>query len=677
RPTEQGREEIATTTLDIDGQYVFADLAPGRYVVVIPAAHSQDEELAQEITLAPDASNVVLNFDLAAADGAMSHSTVVGTVRGGAGAVVMLLRASDGEEWVTLAQEDGCFKFVDLPPGLYSARVHPAGTRMENIALDGHNEQRIELAVSGWGHTVHYRTDDPRAMAGVVRCTVDGHKGVAIHLENRAGRSEAVQTGSSPEFGPYAAELTDIAPGDYLLVAHVPVDNVPVDDVPVDDMPVDADEDGVTDDTAPVRLEARIYVDRKQLPEVLFVQSAVHTSAEHRQSQVHGRLHAPQEMLARPLTVTLVDGQARRLTQPADPEGNFAFTELSAGAYFLEVVGFEAETRQTNIALDGANTVQIDLALSLPVEAAGQGSTGVIAGFAPAAAGKLARLVDDVGNEYTRLVNKHDRFYFDGLPHGAYTLTVEGGYVQPELQVAGEDGVEVLFSPVESVWSVDVNHAGAMPGFSILRVQVDGSHNLPVHIWQQDGDTITRRTGSNTEFGDDVAEFGPLEPGEYMVEADGVALQTQVELTGLEVLWVHFQRTLHPLTPHLVRPLAVEETRTLPPFDAALYRPESTPVEATTNVVSLSSGSASTTYVLIGEGQFGGRELQEIVAFATQHHAQVGRHIAEALQADVVAVVGQLAEGDLSSLRAADVAVKEWSWSTEPGPVRPGTGEVD
>ena len=102
-----------------------------------------------------------------------SRSVVSGKVRGGASAVVVLVRGDDGEEWVSMARDDGSFRFVDLPAGTYSVRVDPEGSRLDGIRLDGKNQQDVNLAVVGWGYTIEAASEETGVAA--LRVRVDGN----------------------------------------------------------------------------------------------------------------------------------------------------------------------------------------------------------------------------------------------------------------------------------------------------------------------------------------------------------------------------------------------------------------------------------------------------------------------------------------------------------------------
>ena len=269
------------------------------------------------------------------------------------------------------------------------------------------------------------------------------------------------------------------------------------------------------------------------------------------------------------LYVWLFDSQANRQEQAVTRDGVFIFEGLAAGLYSVEVVGYADVASRSDIALDGKNTVQVELAIPLPAGAkeaveplAGR---SVIAGAAPDAAGKQVRLTDAVGNEYRQTAGADHSFRFADLDAGIYTLAVEGGYEQRDLEVDGLSGLQVTFQPLVQTWETRASPAGSMPGYSVVRVEVEGMRGLPVYIWKDDWEGMMRRTGSKPEYGECSAEFSPLGPGTYMVEPEGLGIWADVQLTGLEVVWLDFRRKAVPSSPHVVEKLPpAEEKRASP-----------------------------------------------------------------------------------------------------------------
>lgn len=530
---ERNGSEVARTTLDANSRYLIPDLLSGNYTLRV-----EGTAIDQPVSLLPGQEDAVVNLDLAESF-ALSGSTLRGTVRGGAGAVVLLLRTNDGEEWVTMARDDGSFRFVDLPPGAYNVRVQGEGSHLAGILLDGKNQRDVELAVAGWGYTLRVQETSAQR-GGYIRCLTPDHPGLTIRAHRADGDEwvgEPVQTRVISELNSAGCEIGPLEPGYYRVEVE-----------------------GLTElDGTPCTLEAYVDVERRTLPVLEFVFTALEQmTADLHNSTVRGRVIGgctPQ----RQLVARLIDDQAQRQEQPLTGDCTFLFEGLRPGLYTVEIAGYEDIASRADIALDGKNTVSIELLV--PIEErfirARRSDSGIsiIAGTAPDSAGRTAKLVDAVGNEHRRVVDRRNRFRFENLPRGAYRLSVDGGYVYDEVVVDGSNGVFVTFQPLVEAWEAKVSPAGSMPGYSVVRVEVEGMRGLPVYIWKEDWEGMMRRTGSKPEYGDHAAEFSPLGPGHYMVEPEGLGVCADVELTGLEVFWIDFRRKGIPSSPHKLQPL--------------------------------------------------------------------------------------------------------------------------
>ena len=593
--SKSGRD-LKRAVLDANHRYRFDDLMPGRYTIRV-----EGHEAAHTVELSPARDVVVVNFDLQTAAEGSSNSIVAGTVRGGAGSIVMLLRASDGEEIVSLAREDGSFRFVDLPAGLYNARVHPAGSRHDNIVLDGSNRVEFELTTVGWGHTVQTIDPGSHGLATAIHCRVQGHDDISVHVVGGEWESDVALTGSAPALGPHMCAFTKVEPGSYLVV--------------VDDLPLP---DGTT-----AAAKARVRVDGKHIPLVDFVFSEPQASAGATESILTG--HVIGGFVAGvPLEIVLIDDAGSRRIAAVNETGEFRFEGLPGGLYTVEIVGHEETSSRPDVALDGQSETRVELLLS-PRGEDSAAARSAVAGYVPDAVGATAQLTDTVGNVYTRLVGEDGRFHFDRLPAEIYSLTVTGGYVQQPLVLDGTAAVEVLFSPLTLAWKADVSQAGSMPGFSALRVEVEGMADYPVSVWQEEGDERIEQTGNDSELGDYVAEFKPLAPGQYMVRPHEIDTVVTVDLTGLEALWVTFRRRQEPVTPHLVRPLL--------PAD---------PAEPTDR----------THYLYLAEEPLDDLPLESLLRYAAAMRPLIGSDVEQASAAQHITVVGQLSATEHVALTA-------------------------
>jgi len=526
---EQDGTEIAHAQLDSTDTFVFADLAAGRYRVRVP-----ETDVAEEIELRRTQREVTLYLAVPTPAPVSGRSIVSGHVRGGAGAVVMLVQKTSGEEWVTMAREDGGYRFVDLPPGEYSLRVHPAGTYVERLMLDGRSDVVYELVQPGWGYTIAV-ADDKRQIGAVVVAT-PGYQGLRVQVHSAEGSTDAVLTGSAPDYGQAACFIGGLDEGHYIVT----VDGAP--------------EPG----GRKVQLEARVHIDKRSIPRVEFVYGTLEEQVPAAASTISG--HVRRQHAGQPLRVLLFGEQGVHQEQFVDAAGYYAFTGLAAGRYMVQIAGWQEDTSVSDIALDGENRVAVNLSLpELEVPAAEMGTStqdgqSVITASVPHEPGSAARLVDGVGNERRATVDTDGTVLFDALPAGVYSLFVEGGYAQPNLEVDGTDGWNVIFSPVITLWESTATNAGSMPGFSSIQVEVEGMPNHPVRVWQGETEEFTLSTRSRPERGTYGVEFKPLGPGLYMIEPEGLGLVETVELTGLETMRVSFRRKLEPIAPHRVEP---------------------------------------------------------------------------------------------------------------------------
>ena len=313
----------------------------------------------------------------------------------------------DGEEWVTMARDDGGYRFVDLPPGVYSVRVDPGGLQVDRVALDGRNQQTVDLAVTGWGYTVSVAEDVQKV--GAIVISVPGRKNLRVQAHATEWSSEPVLTGSARDYGDDAALIAPLDADHYIVTV-----------------------DGVEDEEGkPTQLEARVHVDKRSIPLVEFVftgLAAPPTAA----SSITGRVSggAP---TSQPVRVALVDDLAQRQERVVEADGHFAFTELPTGHYTVSVVDATSADARAELSLDGRNSVMVELTLPLtppPAVAPGAGRSCVV-GVVPDAAGRIARLVDAVGNERRQQLDSAGRFRFEGLPAGVYAVYC-GGRQQPK-----------------------------------------------------------------------------------------------------------------------------------------------------------------------------------------------------------------------------------------------------
>jgi hypothetical protein len=273
--------QVASAPLDANSRFLMSDLTPGDYTLRIA-----NTTIEQTVSLAADQQDAIVNLDMAAALESVSRSIVSGKVDGGAGGAVVLLRHKDGEEFVTMIRDDGSYRFVDVAPGSYSLRLQPEGTRAESLILDGRNQVEVDLAAAGWGHVI--ATADPTTGIGAVRVQVRGFRRTPVQVHTVDGSSEPILTGSDPALGDDVCEIGGLENGLYVVTVG-----------------------SVTDENAePIEPEARVTVDRKSVPLVIFSYNEVSAPRQANASRIDGRVIGPLEQLS-PLRVRLIDARAR------------------------------------------------------------------------------------------------------------------------------------------------------------------------------------------------------------------------------------------------------------------------------------------------------------------------------------------------------------------------------
>ena len=149
------------------------------------------------------------------------------------------------------------------------------------------------------------------------------------------------------------------------------------------------------------------------------------------------------------------------------------------------------------------------------------------------------------------------RFRIEHLPAGSYRLSAPAAdIVQLGIELDGKNQVELEIGQPpappavddetsDSGWHVRVEDTGEHLGLSLVRVSVEGKPNLPVRIFTDGWEGITRLTGSKPEYGPFALEFAPLGPGRYTIEPEGLGVQAQIKLESNQALTIIF----HPVLP--------------------------------------------------------------------------------------------------------------------------------
>lgn len=149
------------------------------------------------------------------------------------------------------------------------------------------------------------------------------------------------------------------------------------------------------------------------------------------------------------------------------------------------------------------------------------------------------------------VVSNDETYAFEGVPAGTYRVAVLGTEaVRLGVEVDGVHAVEVNFDLREEAppaWTYTVEDAGPGPGFGVIRCRVQGMTDLAVRLWAEGWSGDVRRTGTKPEYGPDVCEFAPLNPGTYFLEPDGLGVRATVPMEANRVVWVTFRQVEQPV----------------------------------------------------------------------------------------------------------------------------------
>ena len=485
----EGRD-VAFATTGADGGFVFASLAPGTYDLVW-----SDRLLRQGITLAQDEVRIL---ELTLTDG--ERSLITGRVRDAdqvprSGALVELRR--EGTLLNTAVTEvNGRFTFTGLRAGTY--RLRTAGAAEQEVALDGWDAQTVDLIVpapAGYRYRLITKRLLPREETAnrssffgrVLDVSGNGLNGIRLRMTwtNAAPGTRFPETTSGQD--PYKP------PGNYEFVHTAGEFQI---QVVQGDWPSDI-ADGLVTVGIPGREHDVIAY------EVNFQLQAV-GEAEARASRVEGTVPGGDEGQR-----LVLRREGTRWTTTLDPAGRFAFTDLAAGSYSLELerVGVIAPA----IELDGRNVYTVTFPLLSRIQGRVRGG----------AAGEPVVLASDTWGWSRETTLEADTSYlFDRLPRGVYRVRVAGR----EAGGLEVDGRSHLTAP-------EINLLAGRN--SALRGRVLDADGLPqpgrlLSLYQDD--TLLMRT--TTDFEGRYA-FAGLGPGAYRLDVEGVGMnRNEIMLDG-------------------------------------------------------------------------------------------------------------------------------------------------
>ena len=562
-----------------DETYEFTGVPAGTYTLSVVGTGVEQTGIEVD-----GESDVEVDLDVTA--GSPAESEVEGVVKGGAGHSVCLHGPVERE---VILGEDETFHFDHLPAGEYILTVTDTDIE-EHLVLDGRNQVHLLLEVEpttpGWTYTV--KDGGPGPGFGVVRCRVKDTPNLDVHLWTEGWEGTTQRTGSKPEYGPDVCEFAPLGEGTYYL------------------------EPKGLDVRATVNVTSERVVWVEFLP-VEEPEEPEEPTEPPRESVIYGRVENGAGV------TVMVSGPEERQCEVGEDE-TYRVEGLPAGTYSVAVAG--TEVRQDGVELDGRNSVEVNLTLPPPRES-------VIYGRVENGAGLVIQLEGE-GVEQEQVVDEEEKFSFTGLPAGVYTLRLpEVHVVRKGIEVNGRNRVEVhLEAPkFEEGWEYTVE-VGESAGFGIVRCEVWGQENLPVHLWTTGWEGIVQTTGSKPEYGPYACEFAPLGSGTYFVEPKGLGVQARVQVDGRHVVWVRFRPTHIPNVP----------TTTVKVYDVYLW-----PVREPQNV----------------------EEFLAILRYAARFAPEIGTDVDQAVKARHVVVLGRLKPSQEKTLRLAGTKVvqleEEWT----------------
>lgn len=520
---QEGRD-VDRQQSDLQGRFRFERLSPGTYTFL-----AAGREVGDAIALQGGETREVT---LVLSGGAQSRLTGVVVNTQGTPQPDITVSLYRGEERVAVATTDaeGRFAFEGLSRGTY--RLEAENVAQSGIVLDGWNEQEVTITVTS--PTYVYRvvtrrllspeeTGNRRKFYGYV-LGPDGTGINGIALEMRwVGAEPGTQfprtrTGADP-FKPQGYYEFLHTPGEFQI------------EVVEGDWPSEVAE-GLKTVDIPGR-EGQLIT-----WEVSF---QLQPEQEGVGSRVAGRVPGgrPGQM------VRLINQEGRVWETEVDEEEQFAFQDLPAGTYRLELV--DIAVMAEDIVLDGRNTFEI----TFPVRGVIQ---GLVKGGTP---DMTATLVAETHN-WTRMValSPQGQYRFTNLPPGTYHVEVMERVVGP-VTITGEE--------TETLPALDLRPArrASIQG-RVVDAEGDPLPDVRVRLLQ-DGQVVGEtRSAENGSYA-----FQGLEAGTYELVVEGLAEPIRdLRLQQDQVLTMDVTVPPAPVLPEKVMPVYL----LFPPPDHPLTR---------------------------------------------------------------------------------------------------------
>jgi hypothetical protein len=419
---------------------------------------------------------------------------------------------------------DYACEFGGLSPGTYtvSARglepVIPITMGKGDFALVEFRQEAVPPGPLAWLGRVVSNSSQPwpgRSLFSAIAVQVAGRSGQVVSLRAKDGWETFCDTGTKPEYGPYACEFGGLWPGVYTL--------------------------------SPVGIPAQVslYMDGVGFAEVAFESFVATATPAPTPTRVIGAGALPVSTPTPSPTATLLP--IRTATRSAQA--------VTPGATRPRPTPTETSTPTSTPTPTPAlgwvgNVVQDDVrpgvaVSSIVVRVLGRGGQPVILRSGAWSTRGLSGTKPEYGDNAVE---------FGGVGAGDFTVELEGlGAVLPvHLRQGGFILVEFRYdvlptatpTPQHGIWvgAVTSNTSGPKPASgvaSIIIVKIPGVNNSPVAI-TTDGFATSCITGTKPEHGSGACDVGGLWPGTYRVTPQGLGLSVDVWVDGQGSATVEF-----------------------------------------------------------------------------------------------------------------------------------------
>jgi len=532
--------------------------------------------------------------------GKRDRSIVSGVIHGYPNMRVILRSAGYAIDAYT--DDDGHFRIANLPAGSYRLSVPGAEIVRMGIDLNGKNHLKLEIGETaprplepepqtGWKALVE--DAGPAPGLSIIRVSVQGKTDLPVRISAEGWKGFTRNTGSKPEFGPFALEFSPLGPGRYLIepeglgvqarVKLVSSQVLMITFRPGQDEAKPAPETPPAQSSisggilhgaglrvllsGPDGLKRACFADEEggfsfeNLPagiyELLLPDVDIRQEIElDGANQASLTLEAPDVDIPRYSTISgkVINGAGRTImlkgadadqTTDIGPNECYQFDHLGPGQYYVRIK--DTLLRRGGLKMTGRNHRKVNFAL--PVA---ESAESVIFGQVSGGAGWQLYVRGPQGQELLQPLDDEGRFEITGLKAGDYDLllqTPDADFAET-VTVDGVEKKEVTFeiatgpaaetAPPPTSWTYQVAEIGPGPGFGVIRVRIPQQAGLAVRLWTEGWTGMVRHIGDKPEFGDFVCEFAPLGTGRYYLQAAGMTQRAEVEMPASREIWVTF-----------------------------------------------------------------------------------------------------------------------------------------